>query len=113
METAIQLFNSRQFFACHEAWEELWTHAQNPRRTFLQALIHFAVGLYHWERRNPDGAVRQLRKGLAKLSPFLPICENIDTQRLFHDCSRALEQILAGASGLDLPVIHLAHQPAP
>ena len=73
-QRGIHLFNSRQFFECHEVWEEVWTPERGPRRLFLQSLIHFAVGLYHTERGNPVGAGRQLRKGLRKLGrlPALP-----------------------------------------
>ena len=81
----IDLFNNRRYFECHEIWEELWTPERGPRRLFLQALIHFAVALYHRERQNPLGAVRQLRKGLTKLSGFLPACEGLDCARLHRE----------------------------
>ncbi len=92
----IELFNTRQFFVCHEVLEEVWTPERDPRRRFLQSLIHMAVGLYHRERGNPEGAVRQLRKGLRKLGEYLPECEGIDTARLHGDASRALEAIERG-----------------
>jgi predicted metal-dependent hydrolase len=101
----IQLFNSRQFFACHEVWEEVWTPQRGPRRLFLQSLIHFAVGLYHMERGNPVGGARQLRKGLRKLAAYLPSCEGIDTARLHADCLAAVERIEAGAP-FEVPRIH-------
>lgn len=103
----IHLFNSRQFFACHEVWEEAWTPQHGPRRLFLQSLIHVAVGLYHTERGNPVGALRQLRKGLRKLGAYLPACEGIDTARLHLDAVIALESIEAGAP-MEYPRIHLS-----
>jgi predicted metal-dependent hydrolase len=92
----IELFNSRQFFVCHEVLEEVWTPERDPRRRFLQSLIHMAVSMYHRERGNPEGAVRQLRKGLRKLKDYLPECEGIDTARLHGDATRALEAIERG-----------------
>jgi predicted metal-dependent hydrolase len=103
----IQLFNTRQFFVCHEVLEEVWTPERGPRRLFLQSLIHLAVGLYHWEQRNPEGATRQFRKGLRKLALYLPVCEGIDTARLHADSLRALEAIESGAQDLPFPAIHL------
>jgi len=96
VERGIHLFNTRQFFACHEVWEEVWTPERGPRCLFLQALIHFAVGLYHAERGNPVGASRQLRKGLRKLSRYLPACEGIDTARLHAEGESVLARIEAG-----------------
>jgi uncharacterized protein len=81
----IDLFNRRQFFECHEVLEEIWTSERGPRRLFLQALIHFAVALYHDQRGNPLGATRQLRKGLRKIAAYLPVWEGIDTAQLHRD----------------------------
>ena len=107
LRRGIHLFNTRQFFECHEVWEEVWTPERGPRRLFLQSLIHFAVALYHTERDNPEGAARQLRKGLRKLAAYLPSCECIDTARLHADGLIALERIEAGAA-FEVPRIHLS-----
>jgi predicted metal-dependent hydrolase len=96
LEHGIRLFNEREFFVCHEVLEEEWTPERGPRRLFLQALIHMAVGLYHASRGNPVGAGRQIRKGLRKLSGYLPSCEGIDTERLHREMAAVLERIEAG-----------------
>lgn len=98
LRRGIELFNSRQFFVCHEVLEEEWTPERGPRRLFLQSLIHVAVGLYHAERGNPVGASRQLRKALRKLGAYLPAYEGVDTERLHREASEALERIEAGAT---------------
>lgn len=101
----IELFNTRQYFVCHEVLEEVWTPERGPRRLFLQALIHVAVGLYHWERGNPVGAIRQLRKALRKLCGYLPEYEGIDTARLHAGAQSALEAIERGETGWPFPVL--------
>ncbi len=103
----IRLFNGGQYFACHEVLEEAWTPERDPRRLFLQSLIHLAVGLYHWQRGNPTGAGRQLRKGLRKLAGYLPSCEGIDTARLHRDALLALERLEAHAEEFAYPRIYL------
>ena len=105
----IELFNSRQFFVCHEVLEEVWTPERDPRRRFLQSLIHMAVGMYHRERGNPEGAVRQLRKGLRKLAEYLPECEGIDTARLHADAARALEAIEQGRPPHEFQILPKRH----
>jgi predicted metal-dependent hydrolase len=106
----IELFNTRQYFVCHEVLEEVWTPERGPRRLFLQSLIHVAVGLYHWECGNPVGAIRQLRKGLRKLSGYLPECEGIDTARLHAQAETALAGIERGEAGWPVPQIRLTGQ---
>ena len=108
LDRGIHLFNRRQFFECHEVWEEVWTPERGPRRLFLQSLIHFAVAFHHNQRGNPQGAGRQLRKGLRKLAAYLPSCEAIDTARLHADCLIALQRIDSGAPQFEYPRIHLS-----
>jgi predicted metal-dependent hydrolase len=101
----LELFNRGEFFDCHEVLEAEWTPERGPRRLFLQALIHVAVGLYHLERANPTGAIRQLRKGLRKLAGYLPVCEDIDTARLYDDALAILECVEAGNYRAQMPEI--------
>jgi predicted metal-dependent hydrolase len=108
LQRGLWLFNNREFFQCHEALEEAWMAERGPRRLFLQALIHLAVGFYHCERNNPAGASRQLRKGLHKLAAYLPSCEGIETARLFRDSAAALERIDAGEAVVGYPQIRLS-----
>jgi uncharacterized protein len=106
LQRGIRLFNDEEFFQCHEVLEETWTSEHEPRRLFLQALIHLAVGLYHCQRGNPIGASRQLHKGLKKLAKYLPAYEGIDTSRLHQESLAALEQIEAGVPLSPYPKIH-------
>jgi uncharacterized protein len=107
LRTGIRLFNKQEFFACHEALEAAWTAEAGPRRLFLQAVIHLAVGFYHCQRHNPAGATRQLQKGLHKLTAYLPCCEGIDTARLHREALAACEKIEAHAPLSAYPQIHL------
>ena len=102
----IELFNQREFFECHEALEEVWKSETGPRRLFLQALIHLAVGFHHDQRGNPRGAILQLRKGLRKLAAYLPVCEGLEMARLHREASAALEQIENGVRVAVYPRIH-------
>src|SRR5450755_1234752 len=88
LSQGIGLFNDGEFFHCHEMLEEAWRLERRPRRLFLQALIHLAVGFYHAKRGNTVGAVRQLSKGIQKLAAYTPSCEGMDTARLYGRHSR-------------------------
>jgi predicted metal-dependent hydrolase len=107
LQLGVDLFNRREFFECHEVLEEAWTPERGPRRLFLQSLIHLAVAFHHHRRGNPAGAIRQLRKGLRKLSLYLPEHESVDTARLCQEARLALERIEAGAPIPAYPLIHV------
>ena len=108
LQQAIQLFNDRKFFECHEALEELWMPERGARRRFLQGLIHLAVGFHHSQRGNLEGASLQLRKGLRKLDAYLPSCEGIDTGRLCREVRSMLDRVEAGQGAAGYPQIHAA-----
>lgn len=97
LEAGVRLFNSGQFFECHEVLEAAWKAERGGRRLFLQALIHISVGCYHCQHGNSAGAVLQFKKGLRKLEAYLPSCEGIKTVELHRDVRAVLERIEADA----------------
>jgi predicted metal-dependent hydrolase len=66
----IEQFNSRQFFEAHETWEEIWLHAAEPEKTFLQGIIQVAAAFHHYRRGNRAGTQSLLKAGLRKLDHF-------------------------------------------
>jgi hypothetical protein len=68
-ERGADLFDARQFFEAHEAWEDRWRVATDKaERTFLQGLIQVAAAFHKLlAMKNADAALRLLAKGLAKL----------------------------------------------
>jgi predicted metal-dependent hydrolase len=105
LREGIRLFNAREFFACHEVLEEAWTQERGPRRVFLQAVIHVAVGLHHCQRGNPAGASGQIGKALRKLADYLPSYEGIDTARLYADALAVAKRIDGGSPVVEYPRI--------
>lgn len=63
-------FRSGRYFEAHDLWEEFWQELRGPDRVFVQALIHLAVGTYHYENKNMNGATSQLRKAATKLAKY-------------------------------------------
>jgi predicted metal-dependent hydrolase len=107
LEQGIAHFNAREYFQCHEVLEDVWLGESGPRKQFLQSIIHFAVAFHHARRANPLGAVRQLRKGIAKLARYLPAYEDVDTSRLFDEGLRCLAALEQGVPLPEIPLIHL------
>ena len=64
-----QLFNDRQFWEAHEAWEEVWKRKQEESRIFFQGIIQLAAA-YHLVvvKKRYGGAMRNLEKAKSKTS---------------------------------------------
>src|ERR1700694_3158641 len=71
LERGAALFNDRQFWEAHEAWEEAWLELENEEKLFLQGLIQVAAGYYKATVQNqPRGCVSLLTSALEKLEPL-------------------------------------------
>jgi hypothetical protein len=102
----IELFNNREYYACHDWLEDAWRFEVAPRRRFLQSIIHYAVACYHQEHGNAIGAIRQFQKGLDKLAPYRPEFEGVDTERMYREGAALLALIESGSTTDQFPRIH-------
>ena len=75
-----ELWRQEKFWACHEALEELWHLESEPRRSFLNGLIHGAVAVFQHRRSNANGAARQFLRAQIKLETHLPAREGVDLE---------------------------------
>jgi predicted metal-dependent hydrolase len=72
-EDGVRLFNEREFWHAHEAWEELWLEADDDDLVlFYQGLIQLAAAYHHMKRGTFSGAVRLFDAATQKLEPFPP-----------------------------------------
>jgi hypothetical protein len=66
LRQGLQYFRAGDYFATHEAWEEVWQGLRGRRRLFWQAMIQLAVGAFHLRRNNLRGCRSQWQKALQK-----------------------------------------------
>ena len=92
----VEQFNTKEFFAAHETWEELWLAAAEPEKTFLQGIIQVAAALHHYTRNNPAGAQSLLRQGLAKLEQFPSVHRDLQLEDLRERLRHWLAALDAG-----------------
>jgi len=71
-------YNNKQFFECHDTWEEIWHDLRGTDRLFLQGLIHSTIGHYHLRNHNWKGAYSQFQKCQNKLEPYSPTYFGLD-----------------------------------
>ena len=101
----VELFNEKDFFECHEVWEEMWRHAIGDHSRFYQGMIQAAVCYYHWGNANFDGARRLAREAMAKL-------EGLDDRFLELELGAFRARFSRMTKALDAPKEELRPLPA-
>jgi predicted metal-dependent hydrolase len=92
--SGIKKFNDKDFYASHDILEDVWFDTLGSDKSFYQGLIHLAVGFYHiTEKKNSKGALLQLRKGIAKLTPFKPAYEGVELSKLLGKIEKCINEI--------------------
>ena len=66
-QSAVDLFNSREWYLAHDLLEELWHESSEPERQVLQGILQIAVAQLHLERGNLNGATILYGEGLGRL----------------------------------------------
>ena len=91
---AIEQFNAREYFECHETLEAIWIAEPGPIRTLYKGILQVGVGCLHLLRGNYRGATIKLDSGARYLEPFAPRCLGVDVARLIAD-ARILHSALS------------------
>lgn len=94
----VRLFNEREFFACHDVIEELWTDTLGPERNFYQGLIHAAVSLFHFEEGNLGGARKMFDSTNRYLEPYSPTYMGLDVAGFLKDYRNCFQPLLDAGS---------------
>ena len=102
---AIFLFNSADWYACHDGFEALWHETAGPMRPVLQGILQIAVAELHLERGNSRGATILMGEGLGRLKACPPNALDIDLVALINLSMQRLLALQQQSSieGLELP----------
>ncbi len=114
LRRAVEQFNAREYWECHETLEALWMAERRPVRDLYQGLLQVGVAFHHLLNRNHAGALKMLRRGLPRLRDLPPVCQGVDVAELVaaarsvHDVAVALGPERSGEFDLKaLPRIKL------
>ncbi len=66
-DEGVRLFNSGEYHACHDAFEDIWLDSAGDQKTFYQGLIQTAVAYYKIVGRGFPGAKALFERGMEKL----------------------------------------------
>ena len=99
------LFNSGDWYACHDGFEALWHETAGPMRPVLQGILQIAVAELHLERGNCRGATILMGEGIGRLRACPPNALEIDLVALINSSMQRLLALQQQRSieGLGLP----------
>jgi hypothetical protein len=104
---AIELFNAHDWYAAHDAFEELWHEALGGKRKLLQGIIQLAVAEHHLNNGNQRGALLLMAEGVNHLQACLALDSGLDLQLLRATASLRLAALQADQNLADLPLPRL------
>ena len=67
IEYLIEFHSKRDYFECHEILEERWVQDE-IRSVYWTTLIQIAVAMYHYRRKNLEGAEKLFTMALGKIN---------------------------------------------
>jgi predicted metal-dependent hydrolase len=92
---AVEQFNAREYFECHETLEAAWNAEPGPLRILFKGILQVGVGCHHLLRGNYRGALIKLQTGADYLEPYRPRCLGVDVEALIAAARRLRAAILA------------------
>ncbi len=66
-DEGVRLFNSGEYHACHDAFEEVWLESLGDQKVYYQGLIQTAVAYYKIVGLGYPGAKALFERGIEKL----------------------------------------------
>ena len=93
-EEGWRLFNEREFWHAHEAWESVWKRRDEESRIFFQGIIQLAAA-YHLlvVKKRYRGMMRNFEKAEEKLRLFPDRFLRVDVSRLLNAVDQARKEI--------------------
>jgi hypothetical protein len=88
MIKAFDQFNRGEYWVQHETLENVWrAETDSSIRNFYKGIIQVGVGFHHLTKRNYNGVMKVLARGINYLKPYAPECYGVDVARLIEEGS--------------------------
>lgn len=102
----IDLYNSGEFHAAHDAWEERWMGEVGPKeKLFLQAMIQSAVAFHHLEIGRPGAARQMYQRAKEKFERLgVKVFMSLDLEEYQSQLDTALSWLLKASDPRTLPM---------
>lgn len=94
LRLAVEKFNKREFFDCHDILEDAWFEVKQFDKDFYQGLLHFAVAFHHLaDKKNPAGAKLQFKKCIIRLKNYDSTYKGINIKKILSASKMNLKRI--------------------
>jgi predicted metal-dependent hydrolase len=113
LAAALELFNSGEWYACHDGLEELWHETAGAMRPVLQGILQIAVGQLHLSRGNQRGALILTGEGLGRLRRCGDQALGLDLRALREQASLWLQVLQLEQDTSQLPPPSLGRLQSP
>lgn len=105
----IDLFNRGDFFAAHEAWEEIWRSTTPEPRELFQGLVQVAAALHQvLDLKRKIGPRNTFAKSRTHLEPLAPTTYGVDVAGLLESVGQWQAWLDDGGERPEVPVIRTA-----
>jgi predicted metal-dependent hydrolase len=102
-DRGVNLFNRRQFWHAHEAWEQVWLRHDEDERLFFQGLIQLAAAYHHLlVKKSFQGMMNNFDKAYTKLEVFQPAYLGVRVTPLLRFIEQAKKEAAnIGSDGIE------------
>jgi uncharacterized protein len=81
----LRLFNQKQFYQAHEAFETAWRAEPGPIRELYRAILQVGAGYYQIQRGKYEGGIAFFTSCRKWIIPYPDTCRGINVAKLRHD----------------------------
>tara|TARA_Y100000766_G_C18554232_1_gene434481 strand:+ start:175 stop:543 length:369 start_codon:yes stop_codon:yes gene_type:complete len=86
---ACDLFNNKEWYEAHDAFEDIWNELDGDERQIVQGILQVSVSQFHLSKGNLNGAMILLGEGIGRIKNRISINLGIDLLA-FCETSEAL-----------------------
>jgi predicted metal-dependent hydrolase len=89
----MKLFNTREFFAAHEALEDAWREEKGEVRNLYRGILQVAVVYLHTTRGNYEGAIKVHERCIKWLKDWPDVCRGVQVGQLRNDLESVIKEV--------------------
>ena len=93
ISVGIELFNSGNFFAAHDFFEDIWIESTKDEKLFYQGLVQVSVACFHLISGNLAGSLSQLKKAKLKLIGYPVKFNEVNLEALILEVDRLITSL--------------------
>ena len=90
---AVNLFNSKNWYEAHDAFEHIWNTLDGDERQVIQGILQVSVAQFHLEKGNLNGATILLGEGLGRIKTRINCNFGIDLESFCNSLENLLKKL--------------------